>query len=164
MAGSERFETRLANLVASITTAATAYEARWTLAALYGVDPTIHGKLRRQIGLWQEASRDGGMDDIVLQGEALVRGYRRAVEVMVASRAEDDAYMLGHDEASGLVIAIGRSQACAARVAQTHPEAVYLDADEVAGLLHGLTGFKTIAAIKQAWPGATAQPQVPTHA
>ena len=158
-----RFEKRLSELITAITAAATAYEARWTLAALYRVDPDIHGRLRRQIDLWTEASRQGEEDEIVLQGEALVRGYRRAFEILTASGAEDDVYLLGVDEASGLRIAIGHQVAAADRVAALHPDAVWISPDEVAGLLNSLGGFQTVLAIKRRFPGAVALPQRSAH-
>lgn len=161
MSAPDTFERKLQKLAASITEAATAYEARWTLAALHRVDPDIHGRLRRQIDLWQEASRHGGEDEIVAQGEALVRGYRRAVEIMVGAGAADDAYILGVDEVSGLRVAIGDQVAAADRVAALHPGTIWLSTDEVAGLLNSLDGFAAIAAMKRAWPAAVALPQRP---
>ena len=157
----DRFERKLVELTKAITEAATAYESRWTLAALHRVDPEIHGRLRRQTDFWQEASRRGSEDEIVAHGEALVRGYRRAVEVMTTSGEADDAYVIGKDEASGLVIAIGHQVAAADRVAALYPDALFCSPDEIAGLLNQLGGFQTVAAIKRAWPGAMAQPQAP---
>lgn len=159
MSGSSRFEARLQRLTTEITAAATAYEARWTLAALHRVDPDIHARLQRQISLWMEASRDGDEDEIVTQGEALVRGYRRAVEVMTTANESDDAYLVGKDQPSGLVIAIGHSTASADRVAALYPEAIFVTPDEIAGLLNSLDGFGAIATMKRAWPGAIALPQ-----
>ena len=161
MSAPDAFERKLHKLASDITSAATAYEARWTLAALHRVDPDIHGRLRRQIDLWLEASRHGDEDEIVTQGEALVRGYRRAVEIMVGAGAADDAYILGADEASGLRVAIGDQVAAADRVAALHPGTIWLSTDEVAGLLNSLDGFAAIAAMKRAWPAAVALPQRP---
>lgn len=155
------WETELQRLTRAIAAAATAYEARWTLAALHRVDSEIHGRLRRQIDLWLEASRRGDEDEIVTQGEALVRGYRRAVEVMVTAEAEDDAYVMGVDEASGLRIAIGHQAAAADRVAALYPDAVWLSPDEVAGILNSLDGFRFILEAKRRFPGAVALPQRP---
>lgn len=155
MTRSDRWERRLVELTRAITEAATAYEARWTLAALRRVDEDIHGRLRRQIGFWQEASRHGTEDEIVLQGEALVRGYRRAVEVMAASGESDDAYLLGRGPA-GQVIAIGHQMASADHVAALYPGAVFWDADELAGVLDDPEAFQRVSVIKRVFPGAVA--------
>ncbi|GJE45684.1 hypothetical protein [Methylobacterium soli] len=150
---SDCFEKRLQRLTVDITAPATAHEARWTLAALRRVDPEIGARLDRQIGLWLEAARTGDEDEIELQGGGLARGYRKAAEIMQAADAEDDSYLLGHDAASGLTLAIGHSPASAEAVKVNHgPDAVWMTPDEVAGLLQSLGGFETIAAIKRAWP------------
>lgn len=156
---SDRFERRLHALTADITAAAVAYEARWTLASLFRTSSDIAGKLNRQIVLWNAAARDGDHDEIELQGRALIRGYRKASEIMSASGAEDDAYTIGKDEASGLTLAIGHQIASAEHVAQKYgPDVVFLTPDEVAGLLNSLNGFAAIASMKRAWPGAVALP------
>lgn len=157
---SDRVERRLAALTADITAAATAYEARWTLAALHRVDPDISSRLRRQIGLWNDATRSEDFEQVDLQGAALIRGYRKAVEVMTMSGAADDAYQIGKDEASGLTLAIGHQIASAEHVGVMHgPDVVFITPDEIAGLLNSLDGFAAIAAMKRAWPGAVALPQ-----
>ncbi|ACL60610.1 hypothetical protein [Methylobacterium nodulans] len=155
------FERRLARLVAEITAAASAYEARWTLAALHRVDAELHARLRRQIDLWLAASGSFDEDEIERQGGALVRGYRIAYARMGTEGVEDDAYLIGKDEASGLRIAIGDSPASADRVAELDPACAFFTPDEIAGLLHQLGGFRTIAAVKRAFPGALAQPWRP---
>lgn len=161
MTASARWERKLTELTKAITGAACAYEARWTLAALHRVDPDIHARMRRQTELWLEAARRGTEDEIVTQGEALVRGYRRAVEVMSAAGESDDSYWIGRDEASGLVIAIGHQVAAADRVVALHPDAAFFTPDELAGLLNSLDGFRAIAEMKRLFPGAVALPQRP---
>jgi len=163
MSAETRFERRMTALATQITAAATAYEARWTLAALARVEPDIHSRMQRQIALWATACRGDDDDEIVTQGEALVRGYRRAIEVMTTAGAEDDAYMLGSDEASGLRIAIGHQVAAADRVAALYPDAVWLSPDEVAGILHSLDGFRFILEAKRHFPAAVTMPQRPEH-
>lgn len=156
------FERRLTALTAEITAAATAYEARWTLAALYRADPDISGRLRRQIGLWNDAVREADPEAVEIQGRALCRGYVKAVEAMTLSGAADDAYQVGKDEASGLTLAIGHQIASAEHVAATHgPDVVFVTPDEIAGLLNSLDGFAAIAAMKRAFPGAVALPKEP---
>lgn len=156
MSGPARWERKLAELAKAISEAASAYEARWTLAALHRVDSGIYFRLKRQTDLWLAASRHGDASEITMHGEGLVRGYRKAFEVMVAADEPDDAYWIGRDEASGLVLAIGNQQAAAPRVAELHPQAVFCSPDELAGLLASLGGFETIAVIKRAFPGAVA--------
>lgn len=152
----DRFERKLVELTRAITDAAVAYEARWTLAALHRVDADIHARLRRQIDLWREASCRGSEYEIVAQGEALVRGYRRAVEVMTENGESDGAYLIGRDAGSGLTVAIGHSTASAGRVAALYPDAVFWTVDEVTAVLSESEAFQRVSAIKRAFPGAVA--------
>lgn len=157
------FERALADLTTRVAAAATAFEARWTLAALFRVDPEIHRRMQRQIGLWHTAAKAGEEAEVVAQGEALMRGYRRAVETMEAANEADDAYLIGKDEASGLVLAIGHQVAAADRVATLHPDAVWISPDEIAGILNSLDGFRFILEAKRHFPGAVALPKRPAH-
>lgn len=150
----ERFENKLAKVRHGVTAAATAFEARWTLAALSRVDAELHAKLSRQIGLWHAAMRGDSAHDLERQGQGLVRGYQRAAEAMALSGEADDAFYVGHDAASGLCIAIGHQMASAAHAQEAFPGAVFLTPDEIAALLGRIMGIDQVVAVKRAWPGA----------
>lgn len=150
-------ERALDRLRPTVTAAATAYEARWTLAALDRVDSELHAKLTRQIGLWHAATR--GEDAALLErhGQGLVRGYQRAAETMALSGEGDDAFYIGSDPASGLTIAIGHQMASAAHAQAAWPGAIFLTPDEVCALVArslGTREIEALVAIKRAWPGA----------
>ena len=151
----ERFERKLAKLVTAITGAAEAFERRWTLAALWRVDPDLARRLEEQRALWLEASSVGDEEDIEVQGAALVRGFRAAVARMEERGAADDAYLVGRCPKTGLVVAVGHQKAAAERVREVHgPDAIWISPDEVAELLAGLPGLKALFATKRAWPGS----------
>lgn len=147
-----------ATMMREVTEAASAFESRWTLAALRRVNPDIGGRLHAQVALWREAATSGSAEAIDKQGGALVRGYRKAVEVM--SVVEPDAYVVGRCPDSGFTLVIGHCPATAKEAAEAEGEgAVWLTPDEVANLLPKLSGFATLAAIKRAFPGALTLPE-----
>lgn len=149
------FEQRLGALTRDITDAATAFEARWTTAALRRHHPEIGERLHAQVLLWHAAVASGATDAIERQGAAMVRGYRKAVEMM--SIVEPEAYVVGRCPDTGLTVVIGHCPATAQAAAEAEgSEAIHLTPDEVANLLPKLSGFATIAAIKRAFPGALA--------
>jgi hypothetical protein len=96
-----------------VSEAALAFERRWTLAGLRRVDADVAGRLVTQQRLFDSAMEDGTADDAALHGAAMVRGWRKAVEVMEAAGGADDAYVLEQDPRTGLRVAIGESKAVA---------------------------------------------------
>jgi hypothetical protein len=147
------FERKLATLTGDITEAAAAFEARWTLAGLRRTNPGIGERLVAQVELWHAAAAGGSAEAIEAQGMALVRGYRKAVEIM--STVEPDAYVVGKCQETGFTVVIGHCPATAKHAADAEgKDAVWLTPDEVANLLPKLSGFQTIAEIKRAFPGA----------
>jgi hypothetical protein len=146
-------DTALWNWSAAVDEAALAFERRWTLAALNRVDADVYTRLRGQRALFDEAMLTGRVDEIELHGAAMVRGYRKAVEVMQQAAAPDDAYRIGQDPRSGLRVAIGE-KAAAGRVRELYGDMCCITPDEVAAILANLAAFKPIAAIKRLFPGA----------
>lgn len=156
------FDRKLATLTSDITDAATAFEARWTMAGLARTNPDLARRLTAQIGLWNVAAQSGSPEAVETQGSALIRGYRKAVEVM--STVEPDAYVVGRCQETGFTVVIGHCPATAKEAAQAEGDsAVFLTPDEVANLLPKLSGFSTIAAIKRAFPGALSLPASETQ-
>ena len=138
-----------------MSSAACAFESRWTLAALRRVDGDLARRLFEQRGLFDQACVTGTAEEVDLQGAALCRGYAAAVQTLSQAQAPDDAYMLGADPVSGLKVAIGDQKAAAARVREIHGErVVWVTPDECASLLASVEAFKFVGAVKQFFPGA----------
>ena len=61
----------------------------------------------------------GKARDVEAHGAAMLRGYVRACAVLEAAEAPDDAYQIGRDPRTGLMVAIGDQKAALARRANT---------------------------------------------
>jgi hypothetical protein len=143
------FALRWLNLV---TQAALVFEARWTMAALKRVNPEVHGRLREQRSLFDQAVVTGTRAEVERHGAAMVRGWAKAVSVLEHAAEPDDAYWLGQDPGTGFRVAISYQKAAVERVRQRHgPAVVWVTPDEVAAVLAKL---KPLAAVKQKFPGA----------
>jgi hypothetical protein len=154
LAGRAAAERAIERQVAAVTAAAVAFEQRWTLAHLARVAPVLHGKLMAQVEHWNEAVRGDDPDEIDLQGEAMTRGWRAALVAMVAEGAPDSASMVGRDLTTGMVLVIGHQLAASEVAAQYGKDAVFATPDELAAILANVAGWKEIASIKRAFPGA----------
>jgi hypothetical protein len=138
-----------------VSIAAQSFESRWTSRALRRVDAVLAQAMREQIDLYQEACVTGSRADVEEHGAATVRGYQAITKAMIDAAEPDDAYMIGRDGKTGLVVAIGDQKACVERVREVVGQAaVWCSPDEVAALLAGIEGFKMIAAVKNRFPGA----------
>jgi hypothetical protein len=146
--------------VANVSSAASAFEGRWTMLALRRVAPTLAEDLDAQRELWHEAqflyrSRADGHDELLAQGAAMCRGYAAAVLACEDAGMEDDAYVLGRCLRTGTTVAITHQKAAGERVRELHGEkVVLLSPDEVASLFGSIEALKAISAIKQRFPGA----------
>ena len=148
-------EKHIAEWMKKVSEAALSVESRWTLAALRRVAPDLHQAMTEQLSLYHEALVLGDRTEVDKHAGATVRGYRAVTEAMARSGEPDDAYMIGHDPKTGTVVAIGDQKACVYRVRQVAGKnAVWLTPDECAALFASVEGFKTIAAIKNRFPGA----------
>lgn len=151
---SEREQARLTWWHGQIMAAAEMFERRWSLRALQRVDPELHRLLLEQRDLTGDAMVRGELAEVDRQAAAMVRGWNAARAAMEAASAPDDAYFVGVDHKTGTRVAIGE-RAAAGRVAEVHGQrCILVTPDEVATMMAGLEGFKTIAAIKNALPGA----------
>lgn len=141
--------------LAEVSSAAAAFERRWTWLALKRVDPDLARRFAEQRDLFDAALVTGEPNDIELHGAATCRGYAALVTAMERAREPDDAYMVGQDPKSGFKVAVGQQKAAAQRVAELHGSSVvWITPDEVAALMAGIEGFKQIASIKRLFPGA----------
>lgn len=138
-----------------VSTAASAFESRWTWLALRRVSPAVAQALFEQRGLFDQACITGSVEDVEMHGAAMCRGYAAAVKALEAAGEPDDAYQLGSDPASGLKVAIGQQKAAVDRVRQVcGSEVIWITPDEVAALMASVEAFKFVAAVKQFFPGA----------
>ncbi len=131
------------------------YESRWTLSALRRTDEELHEQLLEQQSTYHQSLLMGEADDIEEQSEVMCRGWLAATRVMELADAEDDAYLLGYDPKTGVRVAIGDNRHSINRVRHVHGQSVvWLTPDEVASLFAGVESFKSIAAVKNLFPGA----------
>jgi hypothetical protein len=150
---------------ARVADAASAFESRWTLRALRRVDPGLHAGLLEQQGLLDEAIVTGSEADIEEQGAAMCRGWALAARRMADAGEPDDAYLLGHDERTGLRVAIGDQLAARDRVREIgvpgaldendqpvteRVPVIWITPDECASLL---AAQQELLRIKGAFPG-----------
>lgn len=141
--------------VGEVSTAALAFERRWTVAALKRVDPVLAGRLREQQSLFDRATVLGGAEEIERQGAAMCRGYAATVRAMEAAAEPDCSYVIGKCPRTGFTIAIGEQKAAADRVREIHGErVVWVTPNELASIMNNIEAFKPIAAIKRLFPGA----------
>jgi hypothetical protein len=138
---------------AKVCNAALTFEARWTEAALRRIDPALHARFLRQRELFNDASENGTIDDVVEQGAAMVRGYVAVVATMEAAGGPDEAYQIGRGP-GGLAVGIG-PKPCCARLRELYGDVVvWLSPDEVAAIIELDARFKKIVDVKRAFPGA----------
>ena len=145
----------VAAVMQRVSEAAAPFESRWTLRSLRRIDPELHDRLLDQQSLYHQALVTGDAAEVEEQSAAMCRGWAAVTRTMEAAGLEDDAYLLGHDPKTGTKVAIGENRHAIERVRALHGQpVVWLTPDEVATLFAGIEGFKTIAAVKQHFPGA----------
>ena len=131
------------------------FEARWTVMGLRNVDRDLAVDLAAQRDLFNEACVTGEPRDIVMHGEAMVRGYLAATSAMEGAGVPDDSYLLGMCPTTGFKVAIGNNKGAVERVRNLYGEdVVWISPDEVATLMASSQAFMTVAAIKKKFPGA----------
>lgn len=139
-----------------VSTAAAAFEARWTILSLGRVDPSLADRLREQRDLFNAAVVTGTAEQVEVHGAAMCRGYAAACGALEQAGAPDDAYVLGSDPATGVRVAIGVQRAAAARVREVHGEGViWLTPDEVAAMMAASgDAAHFVGTVKRLFPGA----------
>ena len=141
-----------AKALSLVTPAEMAFKSRWRMSTLERVDPDLAQALREQQALYDSAMLKGTDDDVRVQSEAMVRGWRAACQKMEHPLQEDDAYFIGFDTFTGTKVCIADHKACAARAQQVHGQKVLLvTPDEVAKLMGGMTA---LTQVKGAFPDA----------
>lgn len=144
-----------------VSTAAEAFESRWTLTALSRVDEMLHERLVTQQSHYHEAMITKDAGDVRKLAAAMCRGWVAAASAMENAGTEDDAYMLGLHGGTGTRVAIGSQLHAMKRVRELHGEKViWITPDEVAALVGGMEALKKA---KDVFPGAEVINLYPTE-
>lgn len=150
----DAFDKVLSELNAEIARAASAYEVRWSWLALRRVSPVIADKLERQRELWFAAKASGSISELRAQGEGLIRGYRKAVEVLEEEREPEDNYLVGQCPQTGWRIVIGHNPA-QAQLGGEAEGCAWFTPDEIAALFAESPAAKTMLEVKRAFRGSS---------
>lgn len=144
--------TLVANLLAMVAPAETAFRSRWRLQSLRRIDPELHALLVEQIGLYERSLVTGSDDDAQDQAAAMVRGWRAACAAMESPLQPDDAYLTGWDHNTNTIVVIAKCQASGPRAERVlGQKVVTITPDEVAKVIAGLN---IIAEAKSLFPDA----------
>src|SRR6187402_1522734 len=131
-----------------ISEAAQAFEMRWTMLTLQRVDADLAARLADQRNLWVEAVIRGARIDVDRQGAAMVRGYVAAAAALEAADVPDEAYQVGRDPRSGIVVAIGAQKAAGERAREAYGDKViHITPDEIAALFGQIEALRTIGEV-----------------
>lgn len=137
-----------------VSVAALDFESRWTMLALKRTDPDLAERLHEQRSRFVEACVTGTDREVAREGAALCRGYLIVTATLEAT-VPDDAYQLGQDPKTGLMVAIGEQKAAQKRVRELYGDTVILiSPDEIATLFASIEALKTISDVKRRFPGA----------
>ena len=140
----------IATIMAKVSDAEANFRGRWNLETLKKVNPELSEKFDRQSQNYQRALLIGGEADIEDEGAAMVRGWHAIFEAMAAAAQEDDAYLVGFDDATGRRIVISEHPASLARADELEGNVVaHLKPDEIARMFFGLNQVSSVKAI---WP------------
>lgn len=146
----------VAAALALVAPAETAFRSRWRMSTLEKSNKDLHDAVVEQMQLHDAALIAGSDDEVRIQSEAMVRGWRAACSALEAPLQPDDAYFEGHfegwDMTTGLRVVIGQHKASLARVqAKDGRRVIFMTPDEVATLV---AGHNLIAETKVAFPDA----------
>ena len=138
--------------LALVAPAEAAFRSRWQTQTLARIDPSLHRLLMEQETLYDAALVTGSDDEAREQSEAMVRGWRAAVQAMERADHADDAYFVGQDPATGAKVVIGQHKASVRRLqVENGQKVIFVTPDEVAKLVAGL---EIIAEAKAIFPDA----------
>lgn len=126
----------VAECLALVQPAESAFRSRWRLSTLARVDAELHAALLDQIDLYNAALVTGTRADAREHSEAMVRGWRAACSALESPLLPDDAYLTGFDPSTGIRVVIAEQQASVGRVQALKGERVLIvTPDEVARLM-----------------------------
>jgi hypothetical protein len=127
-----------------------AFLSRWRLSSLQRVDAELYSLLEEQRQLFENALFGPNEQETETQAQATVRGWKAANQAMIAISQPDDAWLIGTDPSTGIVVAIGERGKAAHKI-KDGQRLVYVTPDEVAKLV---AGVGLLADLKQVFPGA----------
>lgn len=131
--------------LALVAPAENAFKSRWRFSTLEKLDPELAQAVREQDALYDSAMLKGSDEDVRLQSEAMVRGWRAACQRMEHPLQQDDAYFIGFDVKTGTKVCIADHKGCAARAQQVEgQQVVYVSPDEVARLMGGVSAITNV--------------------
>lgn len=140
----------VADCLAAVAPAETAFRSRWRLGTLARVDGELHRLLSEQIDLYNAALVTGSDSEARTQAEAMVRGWRAAVAALESPLQPDDAYFVGFDPNTGTRVVVAEQLTAVGRIQRVEGERVVLvTPDEVARMVAGMA---IVSEVKQFFP------------
>lgn len=126
-------------LMGQVAPAEAAFRSRWRLSTLARVEPELYDRLVEQIGLYDTAMYAGTAEEAREQADAMVRGWRAACARLEDPLRADDAYLVGFDVVSGIVVVIAEQSGSAPRAqVRDGQKIITVTPDEVAKIVCGL--------------------------
>lgn len=142
----------VAELMAMVAPAETAFRSRWRLGTLARLDPELHDRLCEQIGLYDQSLVTGTDAEAREQAQAMIRGWRAACAALERPLQPDDAYLTGWDANTNTIVVIADCSASGARAQVAAGQKILcVTPDEVARLV---AGMNIIAGAKSLFPDA----------
>lgn len=130
--------------------AAAMFETRWTMDALYRVAPDLPEAIEDQRSMFYEILVTGEDREIIEHGEAMCRGWAKAIETMEKSGIADDAYHIG--TFGEVTVMIGREKTMPPWLREQYGNEVqYLNPREVAAMFMQI---RHVEVVKALWPDA----------
>lgn len=149
-------EKTVAECLALVAPAESAFHSRWRLSTLQRIAPELHEAVTEQQELYGSACVIGTDAEAKMQSEAMVRGWAAACREMETRKVPDDAYLMGMDDASGIQVVISEHKGSRDALAARYGEPlVLMTPSEVAALLGTV---KLIEAAKIHFPDAELLP------
>lgn len=142
----------VAECLAMVAPAESAFRSRWRLSTLKRIDPELHARLIEQMDLYDASLVTGSDEETKEHAAAMVRGWRAACAALEAPLQPDDAYLIGVDDSTGLQVVISDSKHSIARVQSLNgARVVMVCPNEVARMVAGLN---ILAEAKSCFPDA----------
>lgn len=138
-------ETVVSQALSLVGPAERSFSSRWRLSTLQRVDPDLHARIVEQRDLYDAAMLMGSDEDVKVQSEAMVRGWRAACQRMEQPLQPDDAYLVGTNLDTFTRVVIGHHKGSAARQqVQDGHTVIFITPDEVAAMFGAMTALKTV--------------------
>lgn len=137
-------------MLQKVNKAAAMYETRWTMDALYRAAPDLHEAIEDQQSMFHEILVTGDDNEIAEHGDAMCRGWAKAIETMEKSGIANDAYHIG--QFGEVTVAIGRQKHMPEFIREQYGEdVVWINPREVAAMYFQI---RHVNDVKRLWPDA----------